>query len=67
MLGAFGLLIFTANPDAGSPLSAEQLQSLRSASRELRWPYARRVWAYRLAVAALALGFLLQLIDLLSS
>lgn len=62
---AIGLLKFSANPDANSPLTHEQLQSLRSASPELRRPYLRQLLAYRLSLGALALGFFLQFLDLL--
>lgn len=63
--GALGLLKYTADPDAGAVLSHDQLQSLRSVNRALRWPYTRKVWAYQACLIALALGFVLQLADLL--
>ncbi|MEA3196290.1 MAG: hypothetical protein QOF32_342 [Gammaproteobacteria bacterium] len=65
--GALGLLKFAPNPYAGSPLSEEQLQSLRSASAELRRPHTRRVWSYRACMIALVIGFGLQLVDLLTT
>jgi hypothetical protein len=64
-IGALGLLKYAANPDSGSPLSPEQLESLRSADKELRRPYERQILAYRLCLASLALGFVLQIIDLI--
>lgn len=67
-LGALGLLKFTANPDAGSELDGDgTLRALRKTMPKLRWWYARLIWAYRLSLAALALGFILQLVDLLSA
>lgn len=63
--GALGLLRFVPNPDAGSPFPHETMQSLRAAMPEQRSAYARKVLAYRLSVAGLIAGFVLQLIDLL--
>ncbi len=63
-LSAVGLLIFTSKPDAGSPLTHEQLQSVRSPAQ--RRQYFWKVWGYRGSFAALALGFVLQLLDLLA-
>jgi hypothetical protein len=65
--GALGLLKFVPNPDAGSPLSGEQLASLRSVNTELRRPYTKAVRSYRLCVFALVIGFGFQLIDLLTT
>jgi len=66
-ISAIGLLKFTADPDAGGPLSHEQLQSLRTTMPELRRPYRRKLLGYRGSIVALGVGFLLQLIDLLTT
>jgi hypothetical protein len=62
-LSAIGLLTFTRYPDAGSPLTHEQLQSVRTPAQ--RRQYVLRVWGYRGSLIALAVGFGLQLVDLL--
>jgi hypothetical protein len=66
-LSAIGLLIFSANPLAGSALTYEQMMTVWHNQPELRRDFARKVWGYRLSLVALALGFFLQLIDLLTS
>lgn len=63
---AVGLLKFTSNPDANAGLPHDTLRSLRTTMPELRRPYQRAVLGWRLSLVALALGFLLQLLDLLS-
>lgn len=65
--GAFGLLKFVPNPDAGAALPHETLQTLRLSMPEQRRAYTTAVWSYRLCVIALAIGFVLQLVDLLTS
>jgi hypothetical protein len=62
-LSAIGLLTFTRFPDAGSPLTHEQLQSVRSPEQRRR--YAWKVRGYRGSLIALAIGFALQLVDLI--
>lgn len=63
-LGAFGLLRFTSNPDANATLTHEHLQSLRLVMPESRRSYRFEINGYRISIGALALGFILQLIDL---
>ena len=61
-LGAFGLLFFRPNPFAGGGLTAEQIASV------VPKVYAQYQWeirAYRASVVAMAIGFILQLVDLL--
>jgi hypothetical protein len=65
--GAMGLLMFTANPDAGAVLPQEALPSVRLTMPKERRRYRIQVWAYRLSFAALAIGSFLQLLDLLRS
>lgn len=59
---AFGLLYFRSNPFADSSLTADQLFSV---AREHYWKYRREMLGYRVSVGAMAVGFILQLIDLL--
>ena len=67
--GAVGLLKYTREPDAGSVLPHETLQSLRAGPgmEGPRRQYQRQVRAYQLSFGALIAGFILQLIDLLTA
>lgn len=67
--GAIGLLRYSSEPDAGSVLSHETLQALRSGPgmEGPRREYQRKVRAYQLSFGALIASFVLQLIDLLLS
>ncbi len=65
-IGALGLLRFTSKPFAGSPLTEEQIRSLLPGMPKARRQIAIEVWGYRLSVIALVIGFILQIVDLLT-
>lgn len=61
-VSAFGLLYFRPNPFANSTLTRDQLFSV---ARDHYERYIREMRLYRASVFGMAVGFVLQLIDLL--
>ena len=62
---AVGLLRFTGKPDARAQFPPDTMAALRLMNPQARRSYAFEMWGYRLSLGALAIGFLLQLLDLL--
>ncbi|MEP7312538.1 MAG: hypothetical protein ABI859_08140 [Pseudomonadota bacterium] len=62
--GALALLRFNGNPFKGSPLTRAQIGSVMHGSPEFR-RMDRQISYYRGSIIAIAVGFLLQLADLL--
>jgi predicted cobalt transporter CbtA len=59
---AVGLLIFRPNPFAGATLTPEQFASVLPAAYS---KYQREIVYYRVSLVLMAIGFFLQLIDIL--
>ncbi len=64
-MAAWGMSRFPRDPDADSPLSREQLASLRAGSSEMRRAHVMQLLPFRFCVAALVLSALMLVADYL--